>query len=125
MSRSAADADVFTAIAEPRRRLIIDLLSRRRALAVGAIVAALGLPQPAVSKHLGILRQVGLVAVSKQGRERVYQLNYSQLRPVAEWVKSLEQHWERQLDRVRLRAERRAQELAGDLGRTGRQKGTS
>ena len=55
MSRKSSSSDVYSAIAEPRRRQIIDLLSRRRSLAVGAIVMTLGLPQPAVSKHLGVL----------------------------------------------------------------------
>src|SRR5271157_2928865 len=99
MSRSAAASDVFTAIAEPRRRQIIELLARRRGLAVGAIVLALGLRQPSVSKHLSVLRQAGLVCVHKQGQQRVYQLNLDPLRPVYDWVKTFEQHWERQLDR--------------------------
>src|SRR5271168_4501706 len=99
MSRASAAADVFSAIAEPRRRQIIDLLSRGHGLAVGTIVLALGLPQPAVSKHLGVLREVGIVSVSKQGQHRVYELNHDQLRPVYDWVKAVEQHWDRQLDR--------------------------
>src|SRR5271154_2778758 len=108
VSRTYTTTDVFSASAEPRRRQIIDLLSRRRGLAVGTIVLTLGLPQPAVSKHLSVLREVGIVSVSKQGQQRVYALNHDQLRPVYDWVKTFEQHWERQLDRIRARAERRA-----------------
>jgi DNA-binding transcriptional ArsR family regulator len=120
MSRASAASDVFSAIAEPRRRQIIDLLSRRRRLAVGAIVVALGLPQPSVSKHLGVLREVGIVSVSKQGQRRVYELNFNQLRPVYDWVKTFEQHWERQLDRIRARAERRALAQSNAPGRASR-----
>ncbi|HEY2148862.1 MAG TPA: metalloregulator ArsR/SmtB family transcription factor, partial [Pirellulales bacterium] len=68
MSRAFAAADAFTAIAEPRRREIIELLARRRRLAVGAIVLALGVRQPSVSKHLGVLREAGIVSVTKQGQ---------------------------------------------------------
>lgn len=125
MSRSPANTDVFTAIAEPRRRQIIDLLARHRNLAVGAMVLSLGLPQPAVSKHLGVLRKVGVVSVSKQGQQRVYALNYDQLRPVYDWVKTFEQHWDRQLDRLRARAERRAAELSHSPRNTPGKKGTS
>ena len=125
MSRASATADVFNAIAEPRRRQIIELLSRRRGLAVGTIVLTLGLPQPAVSKHLGVLRAVGIVSVSKQGQSRIYQLNLDQLRPVYDWVKLFERHWERQLDRIRERAERRAVELSDTSGRATPKKGTT
>src|ERR1700722_468742 len=105
MPRVTATNDVFSAIAEPRRRQIIELLSRSPGLAVGAIVLALGLPQPDVSKHLGVLRQVGIVSVVKQGQHRVYELNFDQLRPVADWVKAFERQWEHQIDRIRARAE--------------------
>jgi DNA-binding transcriptional ArsR family regulator len=108
MPRATTTSDAFNAIAEPRRRQIIELLSQHRSLAVGAIVLSLGLPQPAVSKHLGVLREVGLVSVVKQGQSRVYELNYDQLRPVYDWVKTFERHWDRQLDRIRARAEQRA-----------------
>src|SRR5271167_2026168 len=108
MSRASATSDVYTAIAEPRRRQIIDLLLRRGGLAVGTIVLTLGMPQPSVSKHLGVLREVGIVTVDQQGPRRVYALNHDQLRPVYDWVKTFELHWDRQLDRIRMRAERRA-----------------
>jgi DNA-binding transcriptional ArsR family regulator len=108
MPRVAAQTDVFNAIADPRRRQIIDLLARRRGLAVGAIVLTLGLAQPAVSKHLGVLREVGIVTAKKLGKSRVYDLNLDQLRTVQDWVQALEKQWERQLDRIRARAEERA-----------------
>jgi len=125
MPRAATTSDVFNAIAEPRRRQIIELLSRRRGLAVGAIVLALGVPQPAVSKHLGVLREVGLVSVSKNGQSRIYELNADQLRTVYDWVKAFERHWEHQLDRIRERAERRAAEVSNDPTRANRKKGTT
>ena len=127
MARASSTADVFQAIAEPRRRQIIELLSRGRGLAVGTIVVALGLPQPAVSKHLGVLREVGIVAVSKQGQRRVFELNYEQLRPVYDWVKLFEQHWQHQLDRIRTRAERQARQLAEQASQKSKpsKKGTS
>jgi len=78
----------------------------RPRLAVGAIVLTMGLPQPAVSKHLGVLRDAGIVSSTKQGKSRVYELNPSPLRPIYDWVKTIEEHWDRQLDRVRARAER-------------------
>jgi DNA-binding transcriptional ArsR family regulator len=108
MPRASIRSDVFNAIADPRRRQIIDLLSRRRGLAVGAIVLTLGLAQPAVSKHLGALREAGIVTVTKLGKSRVYDLNLDRLRTVQGWVQTLEKHWERQLDRIRVRAEQRA-----------------
>jgi DNA-binding transcriptional ArsR family regulator len=108
MPRASTTSDVFNAIAEPRRRQIIDLLSQRRGLPVGTIVVALGLAQPAVSKHLGVLREVGIVSVKKDGKSRVYDLNLDRLQTVQDWLQTLEKHWERQLDRIRDRAERRA-----------------
>ena len=123
MSRSAATSDVFNAIAAPPRRRIIELLSRGRGLAVGAIVLTLGLPQPAISKHLGVLRKVGVVSVTKQGQHRVYVLNLDQLRPVYDWVKTFEPHWGRQLDRIRARAEARTRALASTPGKTPHNKG--
>ena|ERR1700677_2380939 len=112
MPRATTTSDVFNAIAEPRRRQIVELLARGGALTVGALVLTLGLPQPAVSKHLGVLRKVGLVAVIKQGRERVYSLDAEKLKTVHDWVKAFEELWSHQLDRIKERAERQAREQA-------------
>jgi len=113
MPRARTTADVFNAIAEPRRREIVELLARRGALAVGTLVITMGLPQPAVSKHLGVLRKVGVVAVSKQGKQRVYSLQAEKLKSVHDWVKAFESLWTHQLDRIKELAERRAREQAG------------
>jgi DNA-binding transcriptional ArsR family regulator len=112
MPRATTTSDVFNAIAEPRRRQILELLARRGPLAVGALVIALGLPQPAVSKHLGVLREVGVVKVIKEGKQRVYNLEAVKLKTVHEWVKHFEKLWGHQLDRIKERAERRAREQA-------------
>lgn len=108
MARAATTADVFNAIAEARRRDIIDVLGREGEKPVGDLVLALGLPQPCVSKHLAVLREVGIVAVERRGRERVYRLNAGELRAVHDWVKSFERHWSQQLDRIKARAEAKA-----------------
>lgn len=108
MPRAATTADVFNAIAEPRRREILDLLARAGAQAVGALVDTLRMPQPAVSKHLAVLRAVGLVSVQREGQRRVYALNAAELKPVHAWVAEYERHWTNQLDRIQQRAERRA-----------------
>jgi DNA-binding transcriptional ArsR family regulator len=108
MPRAATTTDVFNAIAEPRRRQIVELLARRGALAVGTLAVTLGLPQPAVSKHLGVLRKVGVVAVIKQGKQRVYNLEAEKLKTVHDWVKAFEGLWGHQLDRIKERAEHRA-----------------
>ena len=112
MPRAPTTTDVFNAIAEPRRRQIVELLAQRGALAVGTLVATLGLAQPAVSKHLGVLRKVGVVSVQKQGKQRVYSLDAAKLKTVHDWVKAFEELWGHQLDRIKERAERRARELA-------------
>ena len=110
MARAATTTDVFNAIAEPRRRQIVELLARRGALAVGAIVLGLGLSQPAVSKHLGVLREVGLVSVERQGQHRLYQLEARELKHVHDWISKFERHWTHQLSRIKARAERLASE---------------
>jgi DNA-binding transcriptional ArsR family regulator len=110
MARAATTTDVFNAIAEPKRRQIIELLARRGALAVGALVVLLGQPQPAVSKHLGVLRKVGVVSVAKDGRQRVYRLNPQELKSVFDWAKAFEHFWSKQLDRIKERAEQKARQ---------------
>jgi DNA-binding transcriptional ArsR family regulator len=111
MPRAATTADVFNAIAEPWRREIIDVLAGRDH-DVGELVTRLRISQSSVSKHLGVLRKVGIVSVNKHGRRRLYRLNPKELKPVHEWVKSFERFWTQQLDRVKERAERRAKEQA-------------
>jgi DNA-binding transcriptional ArsR family regulator len=110
MPRAATTADVFNAIAEPRRRDIIDLLARGREHPVGELVETLGLSQSAVSKHLAVLRAVGIVSMSKDGQRRLYRLNPEELKPVHDWVKHYERFWGHQLNRIKERAERIARE---------------
>jgi DNA-binding transcriptional ArsR family regulator len=110
MPRARTTADVFNAIAEVRRRQIVELLARRGALSVGTLVETLELPQPAVSKHLGVLRKVGVVAVIKQGKQRVYRLDPEKLKTVHDWIKAFEGLWSHQLERIKERAERRARD---------------
>ncbi len=113
MPRSATTNDAFAAIAEPRRRQIIGLLARRDRWAVGDLVRTLGMPQPAVSKHLRVLRTAGVVSAGKDGQRRLYRLNPQGLKPVHEWVSAFERFWGHQADRIRERAERVARERQG------------
>jgi DNA-binding transcriptional ArsR family regulator len=108
MARVATTADVFNAIAEPQRRKIIDLLNDSQAWAVGDVVARMKIAQPSVSKHLGVLRKVGVVTVVKCGRHRLYRLHAAQLKPVHDWVKTYERYWTHQLSRIKQRAEQKA-----------------
>src|SRR5260221_4320648 len=110
MPRATPTADIFKAIAEPRRREIIDLLRGGRAQGVGQLGDRLRIPQPAVSKHRGVLRKIGIVSVSKQGQHRLYRLNPKELKPVHDWVKTFEQFWSHQLAGIKQRAERKAKE---------------
>src|ERR1700744_5787368 len=105
MARATTTSDVFNAIAEPRRREIINLMANGTEHAVGDIVLRLRMPQPAVSKHLGVLRKVGVVSASKRGQLRLYRLNAKELKPVYDWVKTYERYWTHQLDRIKERAE--------------------
>ncbi|MBX3323726.1 MAG: winged helix-turn-helix transcriptional regulator [Phycisphaeraceae bacterium] len=113
MARSATTSDVFNAIAEERRRDIIEVLARSGEQPVGFIVKELDLAQPTVSKHLSVLREVGIVAARKRGRERMYSLNAAKLKAVHEWTQSFERYWTHQTDRIKSRAEMLALEEAG------------
>ena len=97
MARAATTADAFNAVAEPRRREILDLLADGER-PVNDLVALLGLGQPQVSKHLRVLREVGLVDVRDQGRQRMYRLNGEPLKPIHDWVKNYERTWNERLD---------------------------
>ena len=107
MARAATTTDVFNAIAEPRRREILAVLIDGQEHAVGDVVQALQMPQPAVSKHLRVLLKVGVVSVTKQGQHRLYQLNAKELKPVHDWVKTYERYWTHQIDQIKQRAERK------------------
>ncbi|KAA6462959.1 winged helix-turn-helix transcriptional regulator [Acidobacteria bacterium AB60] len=104
MARAATTSDVFNAVAEPRRREILTLLVVGE-LEVGAIVTALRLDQPSVSKHLRVLRETGLVHMRRNGRHKLYRTNAPALQPVHEWVSTFERYWSNQLSRIKERAE--------------------
>lgn len=93
MARAATTTDAFNAVAEPRRRQILDVLARGER-PVNDLVRALRVAQPQVSKHLRVLRDVGLVHVRGDGRRRLYRLNARALKPIHDWVKSYEQAME-------------------------------
>lgn len=99
MARLPTTTDVYNAIAEPQRRDIIDLL-RKGELPVNDIADSLGMKQPQTSKHLRVLKEVGLVRVRKDGKQRLYQLNSKELKPVYEWVQSFEQLWTERFDQL-------------------------
>jgi DNA-binding transcriptional ArsR family regulator len=117
MARSPTTSDAFNAVAEPRRRQILDLLARGER-PVNDVVASLGVTQPQVSKHLRVLREVGLVSVRGSGRRRLYKLNAERLKPIHDWVRTFEPFWERQLDRIKERAERLANEGPAQRGQS-------
>ena len=109
MARAATTSDAFNAVAEPRRRLILLHLAQEEQ-SVGEIVAALGFGQPSVSKHLTVLRDVGLVRVRRNGRHMLYRTNAEAIRPLYEWTKTFERFWAHQLDRIKERAEAKSLE---------------
>ena len=97
MARAATTADAFNAVAEPRRRQILDALASGER-PVNDLVGELGLAQPQVSKHLKVLREVGLVDVRDHGRQRLYRLNGQPLKPIHDWVKNYERAWSERFD---------------------------
>ena len=110
MARAATTSDAFNAVAEPRRREILLYLAPQERT-VGEIVMSLGLEQPSASKHLGVLRRVGLVHVRRHGRHMLYRTNAEAIRPLHEWTKTFERLWQHQLNRVKERAEAKQQLL--------------
>ncbi|WP_119697186.1 ArsR/SmtB family transcription factor [Microbacterium halotolerans] len=99
MARAATTSDVFNAIAEPRRREMLMLL-RARELPVTELSHELGMPQPGVSKHLRVLREVGLVRDRRAGKQRLYCLDAHGLRAVHEWTGGFERFWSESFDRL-------------------------
>ena len=113
MARAATTSDAFNAVAEPRRREILNYLALQER-PVGDIVATLRLEQPSVSKHLRVLKDVGLVRVRRDGRRMLYRTNADAIRPLHEWAGTFEQLWRHQLNRVKERAEAKAKETKFD-----------
>lgn len=99
MARAATTADAFNAVAEPRRREILDLLAGGER-SVNDLVSASGLAQPQVSKHLRVLREVGVVEVREVGRQRLYRLNGPALKPIFDWVKEYERTWSERFEQL-------------------------
>jgi DNA-binding transcriptional ArsR family regulator len=99
MARAATTADAFNAVAEPRRRQILDLLAGGER-PVTDLVERIGIAQPQVSKHLRVLREVGLVRVRDEGRQRIYRLDARRLKPIHDWVGRYEDMWSERYDRL-------------------------
>jgi DNA-binding transcriptional ArsR family regulator len=105
MPRAATTLDPFNAVAEPKRRQVLETLAEGE-MAVNDLVGRLGWPQPMVSKHLGVLKEVGLVDARNQGRQRLYRLNGEKLKTIHDWAKMFERFWAHQLLRIKEQAER-------------------
>jgi DNA-binding transcriptional ArsR family regulator len=97
VARAATTADAFNAVAEPRRRQILDVLAGGER-PVNDLVRVLGVAQPQVSKHLRVLREVGVVSVREEGRQRMYRLNGQALKPIHDWVSNYERTWSERFD---------------------------
>ena len=111
MPRAATTSDAFNAVAEPRRRDILSYLALKER-AVGDIVKSLRIEQPSVSKHLRVLKDVGLVHDRRDGRRILYRTNAEALRPLHEWTSTFERYWAHQLNRIKERAEKTNKEPA-------------
>jgi DNA-binding transcriptional ArsR family regulator len=116
MARAATTADAFNAVAEPRRRQILDVLAGGDERPVNDLVRVLGLAQPQVSKHLRVLREVGVVDVRDEGRQRLYRLNGHALKPIHDWVKAYERSWSERFDQLDAVLEDLKQEEEGNVG---------
>jgi DNA-binding transcriptional ArsR family regulator len=110
MARAATTSDAFNAVAEPRRREILNYLALQER-PVGDIVDSLGIEQPSVSKHLRVLREVGLVHARRNGRQMFYRTNAEAIRPLHEWTATFERFWRHQLARIKERAEAKMKEV--------------
>ena len=99
MARTPTTHDPFNAVAEPKRRQVLDLLGARE-LSVNQMVRKLGWTQPMVSKHLAVLKKVGLVRERRDGRQRLYRVNMEKLKPIHDWVTSYERYWTESFDRL-------------------------
>jgi DNA-binding transcriptional ArsR family regulator len=106
MPRAATSSDVFNAVAEPQRRAILEFIAGDER-SVTEIVDALELAQPSVSKHLRVLRDVGLVTTRRSGKQILYRTNATELRPLHEWAGMFERLWRNQLQRIKEQAERK------------------
>jgi DNA-binding transcriptional ArsR family regulator len=107
MARAATTSDAFNAVAEPRRREILNYLALQER-PVGEIVDALAMEQPSVSKHLRVLKDVGLVHARRDGRQMFYRTNAEAIRPLHDWAGTFERYWKLQLMRVKERAEQKS-----------------
>jgi len=99
MARTPTTHDPFNAVAELKRRQILEAMGAKE-LSVTEIIELLGWPQPTVSKHLGVLKQVGLVHEHREGRQRLYRVNMEKLKLIHEWVTSFERYWSESFDRL-------------------------
>jgi DNA-binding transcriptional ArsR family regulator len=115
VARAATTTDAFNAIAEPRRREIIDLLAGGER-PVNDLVRLVGLPQPQVSKHLRVLREVGVVDVRDAGRQRLYRLNGPALKPIHDWVSGYERLWADRFEQLDVVLKDLQQKEQGDGG---------
>ena len=107
MARAATTTDAFNAVAEPRRRDILNYLALQER-SVSEIVDAMEMEQPSVSKHLKVLREVGLVEARREGRQMLYRVNAMAIRPLWEWTTTFERMWRHQLLKVKEIAEKKS-----------------